>query len=92
MGDGNYVNRLVDWIATYSDSATATSMIASDLEYLGKRLDAADGAGQKGAHASVGRLEASRFIAGTYLALGDVLRIQRPLHDEENSGKESAAA
>jgi AbiTii-like protein len=82
MGDGNYINRLVDWIMANSDSGTAASMVTSDLEYLGKRLDAADGAGQKGAHASVTRIEASRFITGTYLVLGDVLGLA--------SGRETA--
>ena len=51
-------------------------MIGSDLEYLGHRLDAALDAGHKGAHAEVDRYEASRFVAGTYLLLGDVLRLR----------------
>jgi hypothetical protein len=75
MGDGNYINRLVDWIVQNSQSETATKIITTDLDYLGKRLDAADEAGQKGAHAVVDRFDASRFITGTYLVLGDVLRL-----------------
>jgi hypothetical protein len=76
MGDGNYINRLVDWIVAHSDSETLVEMVTSDLEYLGKRLDAADGAGHKGAHASVSRFDASRFISGTYLMIGDILRLE----------------
>lgn len=79
MGQGNYVNRLVDWIVQQGEGETARRMIASDLEYLGPRLDAADGAGQKGAHVGekpVSRLDASRFITGTYLVLGDILAVQ----------------
>ena len=78
MGDGNYINRLVDWIVTSAESETAANMITADLEYLGRRLDApaADGAGHKGAHDRVDRFEASRFITGTYLVLGDVLRLR----------------
>jgi hypothetical protein len=75
MGDSNYINRLVDWIFQNSNSATAAKVVTADLAYLGKRLDAADSAGHKGAHAMVSRFEASRFITGTYLMLGDVLRI-----------------
>ncbi len=78
MGPNNYVNRLVDWIVQRGTSETASAMIAADLEYLGKRLDAADGAGQKGAHVGeqqVSRFEASRFVSGTYLVLGDILRM-----------------
>jgi hypothetical protein len=75
MGDGNYVNRLVDWIAHTATSETMAGMIVGDLEYLGRRLDAADAAGQKGAHDQVTRFDASRFITGTYLLLGDILRL-----------------
>jgi len=78
MGDGNYINRLVDWIATNSESETTANLVTADLDDLGRRLDAADGAGQKGAHATVGRFEASRFITGTYLVLGDVLQLAPP--------------
>jgi hypothetical protein len=73
MTDAAYINRLVDWIANASDSETAADLIAADLEYLGRRLDAVDDAGHKGAHASVSRFDAARFLTGTYLLLGDIL-------------------
>jgi hypothetical protein len=76
MDDAHFLNRLVDWITTQSDSETGAAMIASDLEYLGRRLDAALDAGHKGAHAEVDCYEASRFVTGTYLLLGDVLRLR----------------
>jgi hypothetical protein len=79
MGPGNYVNRLVDWVVSRAESETAATMIAADLEFLGARLDAADGAGQKGAHVGpkpVTWLDASRYVTGTYLLLGDLLRTQ----------------
>lgn len=75
MGDGNYINRLIDWIRVNSKGDTAADLTSADLSHLGERLDAADGAGQKGAHATVDRSEASRFITATYLLLGDVLRL-----------------
>lgn len=75
MGDTNYINRLVDWILANSKSRTAAKVATADLAYLGERLDAADTAGHKGAHSEVDRFDASRFITGTYLILGDVLRI-----------------
>lgn len=75
MGEGNYINRLIDWIQLNSDSDTAVGVATSDLAYLGNRLDAADGGGHKGAHAKVDRLEASRFITATYLVLGDILSL-----------------
>jgi hypothetical protein len=51
-------------------------MVIADLEYLGRRLDAADAGGQKGAHDHVTQFQASRFITGTYLLLGDILRLR----------------
>jgi hypothetical protein len=75
MGDGNYINRLIDWITTRSDSETYRDVVIGDLEYLGKRLDAITDAGNKGAHTEVSRLEASRYVTGTYLLLGDILQL-----------------
>ena len=48
MGDDNYVNRLVDWIVNQSESDTAAKLIASDLEDLGRRLDAGRGGWKQG--------------------------------------------
>lgn len=76
MGDDNYINRLVDWVVQGSPSETAAAMIAADLQYLGKRLDAVNEAGHKGAHATVTKYDASRFITGTYLLLGDIIRVK----------------
>jgi hypothetical protein len=92
MGRGNYVNRLVDWISSQAESETAEKMIVADLQYLGPRLDAADAAGQKGAHdgpASVTRAQASRFVTGTYLVLGDILDFGDQGDDRELKAKQS---
>lgn len=75
MTDSHYINRLVDWIVEQTSSATTREFVQGDLEFLGRRLDAVDTAGQKGAHATVERYDAARFLTGTYLALGDVLRL-----------------
>jgi hypothetical protein len=77
MGNTQYINRLVDWIVNQAESETEAAMIRSDLEYLGQRLDAVQSAGSKGAHAEVDRFAASRFLTGTYLLLGDILRLRR---------------
>lgn len=77
MGDDHYINRLVDWIVnSEGGGGTVRDVVTSDLEHLGKRLDALTDAGHKGAHAEVTRYEASRFIAGTYLLVGDILQIR----------------
>lgn len=75
MTDDKYINRLVDWIQARATSETFAEFVIADLEYLGRRLDAANQAGSKGAHASVSRHDASRFVTGTYLLLGDLLTL-----------------
>lgn len=41
MGNGQFINRLVDWIVKSQQAGgTATDVIVEDLKYLGKRLDA----------------------------------------------------
>lgn len=75
MGQSNYINRLVDWIVNNAISSTKAAIIKSDLEHLGKRLDAAADGGNKGAHNEVSKEDASRFIVGTYILMGDILEL-----------------
>lgn len=85
MGEDQYINRLVDWIANSSKAGgTARDVVTRDLEYLGNRLDALADAGHKGAHGEVSRYEASRFITGTYLLIGDILQL-RPTPTDRTS-------
>ena len=76
MGPDQYLNRLAAWVEEQSASDTTAELIVSDLEYLGRRLGAVLDAGHKGAHADVNRLDASRYVTGTYLLLGDILRLR----------------
>ncbi|MFJ4226484.1 hypothetical protein ACIPYV_02830 [Paenarthrobacter nicotinovorans] len=77
MTDEKYINRLIDWISSQHElSATPRDVIRRDLEFLGNRLDAFADAGHKGAHAEVTQYEASRYITGTYLLVGDILRLK----------------
>jgi hypothetical protein len=86
MTDSHYINRLVGWIVGQNSGDTAAEMISADVAYLGRRLDAADGAGHKGAHERVDRFEAARFLTGTYLVLGDILRLaNEPAADAERT-------
>lgn len=92
MTEDKYINRLVDWIINQkSMGETFRDVITSDLEDLGKRLDAFDDAGHKGAHAEVTQYEASRFITGTYLLIGDLLfladRVEEKSSDADNAEK-----
>lgn len=78
MTDANYINRLAYWIEQHSQSETKGVMVKSDLEHFGKRIDAVTNGGHKGAHGKVTRADASRYIVGTYLLLGDVLALVKP--------------
>ena len=92
MTDEAYINRLADWIESQATSETAAAVVVADLEYLGRRLDAVNDAGHKGAHAEVARFDASRFVVGTYLVLGDILRLkasESESHEKPNLGAES---
>ncbi|MDN4473719.1 hypothetical protein [Demequina zhanjiangensis] len=75
MTADKYINRLAYWIEQREASSTRRDVVLSDLEFLGKRLDAFDDAGHKGAHATVTREEASRYLVGTYLLAGDILAL-----------------
>ena len=75
MTDDKYINRLVDWIQTNIQSGSKKELLKSELEHLGERLDAVTGGGHKGAHSDVSKQDASRYIVGTYLLLGDILQL-----------------
>ncbi|VVJ25212.1 Uncharacterised protein [Amycolatopsis camponoti] len=76
MTDDRYINRLIDWIANQNAVGnTLRDVVTADLQDFGKRIDAFDDAGHKGAHAEVSKYEASRFITGAYLLIGDILRL-----------------
>jgi hypothetical protein len=93
MTDDKYINRLIDWIINQKAMGeTFRDVITSDLQDLGKRLDAFDDAGHKGAHAEVTQYEASRFITGTYLLVGDLLFLADRVEEvEATTGIEGAA-
>jgi len=76
MTDSAYINRLVDWIKNNLGSKTTSEVIICDLEDLGKRLDAFTKSGNKGTHSNVTKQQASRYVVGTYLLLGDILYLR----------------
>jgi hypothetical protein len=86
MTDDRYINRLIDWISRQHElSETPKDVIRRDLEFLGNRLDAFADAGHKGAHAEVSKYEASRYITGTYLLVGDILRLREASRDTNSA-------
>lgn len=86
MTDDKYINRLIDWIESQKAiGATTGAVVTSDLEDFGKRIDAFDNAGHKGAHGEVTQYEASRFITGAYLLIGDILDLWQDVKTAEAS-------
>jgi hypothetical protein len=78
MTNNHYVNRLMDWMDSQSGSRTMKDLAKTDVEFLGRRLDAVTVSGHKGAHASVEKEDVLRYIIGTYVFLGDVLSLHNP--------------
>lgn len=92
MDEDHYVNRLVAWITEQATSETGAKIIEADLQYLDRRLHAAVKAGHKGAHDEVDRSEAARYVTGTYLILGDILRLRSQASGPDQSSAGGAVA
>jgi len=76
LGPDNYVNRIVTFLQTRSDSERFQAIVGSHLSYIGERLDSVFQAAQKGSHTTiVTRDEADRYVVYTYLVVGDVLSL-----------------
>lgn len=76
LGADNYINRLMCFAEDRSVSERTSTIIGSQLSFLGDRLDALFQAAQKGSHSTIStRDEADRYAVYTYLAVGDILRL-----------------
>lgn len=75
VGNEKYINRLTLYIENKSSSEKFTSIVGSNLKYIGERLDAVYDASNKGSHDEVSLDEAKRYIIYTYLLLGDILSL-----------------
>jgi hypothetical protein len=76
LGNDNYINRLMSYIETKTDSSCFEDVVGSHIKYIGERLDAIFNAAQKGSHSNiVTREEADRYVVYTYLTIGDILSL-----------------
>ena len=75
VGEEQYTNRLVQFIAGRSESETYRDVVGADLSNIGKRLDAIYSAGNKGTHEEVSKDEAARYIVHTYLLISDIVAL-----------------
>lgn len=75
LGTDNYINRIVAFIESKSESGRFEAIVGSHLRFVGERLDSVFEAAQKGSHATVEKEEADRYVVYTYLVVGDVLSL-----------------
>ena len=75
VGEEQYINRLVQFIAGKAGSKTYRDVVGADLSSIGKRLDAINDAVCKGTHTEISKDEASRYIIHTYLLISDIVAL-----------------
>lgn len=80
LGKEQYINRIIAFVESSSQSKRYEEIIGSHLGFLGDRLDSAFKAAQKGSHDTiVSKEEADRYVIYTYLLIGDILSLYEPL-------------
>lgn len=76
LGPDSWVNRLVAFVESHSDSERFQEIVGSHLDYLGNRLDGVANAASKGTHTDiVDKAEADRYVIFTYLLVADILSL-----------------
>lgn len=76
LGKDNYINRIIAYVESQSNSERFTDIVGSNLGFLGDRLDAIFKAAQKGSHDTISsHKEADRYVIYTYLIIGDILSL-----------------
>ena len=75
VGEEQYINRLIQYIESKSESGSYKAIVGSNLGFIGDRLDGVHNAANKGTHTEVTLEEAERYIIYTYLLIGDILAL-----------------
>ena len=75
VGTDQYVNRLIQYISSKSNSDTYKDIVGSDLRSIGERLDAVNDAVCKGTHTDITKEEAQRYIIHTYFLISDIISL-----------------
>ena len=75
IGADQYINRLIQYINSKSNSDTYKAIVGSDLSSIGERLDAVNGAVCKGTHTDITKEEAQRYIIHTYFLISDIISL-----------------
>lgn len=75
VGQEQYINRLVQFISSKSNSKTYKDVVGADLGNIGNRLDAINDAVCKGTHTEISKDEAARYIIHTYFLISDIVSL-----------------
>lgn len=75
LGKDQYVNRLMAFIESKSNSRTFKKIVGSTLGHIGNRLDSVCEAAHKGTHAEIPKDEATTYVIYTYLLMSDILSL-----------------
>jgi len=75
VGQEQYINRLVQFVASKTGSKTYRDVVGADLSNIGKRLDSINDAVCKGTHTEITKDEGARYIIHTYLLISDIVAL-----------------
>ncbi|WP_327034894.1 hypothetical protein [Micromonospora ureilytica] len=75
LTDAQYINRLIQFVSERIGKHGDGAVIQATLDALGGRLKALDALASKGVHAEVTADEVDTCVIQTYLAMGDILRV-----------------
>ncbi|WP_433687593.1 hypothetical protein ACQP0I_00125 [Micromonospora carbonacea] len=75
LTDAQYINRLIQFVSEKIGKHRDGAVIQATLDTLGSRLKALDALASKGVHAEVTADEVDTCVIQTYLAMGDILRV-----------------
>jgi hypothetical protein len=75
VGPEDYVNRLWAYVSERLPSTRTKDVVRTELDDLGKRIDAVYNLSTKGVHAAIKKAEADRIVIRTYLLLADLLSL-----------------
>lgn len=78
MTDDKWISRLCQFVSDQGSSSSATTLLATQVRSLAKRLEALNSLSSKGVHDNVSSAEVDQCMIQTYLIVGDLLRIAEP--------------
>jgi hypothetical protein len=81
LGQGQYVNRIWAFMDAAIESDSNKALAKAHVDFLGSWLEKINKLANKGVHAELGQLEATKAVFHTYLVIADIL---------EHLGEESA--